>query len=388
MFIPYPPRYAAFGTVFYLNPPFNDDVYLTLGDITIQNDAFCHIRCTNWSLGDPWMRDESLDMSLEVLCRDYDCDNHDIAIANSMISQICLFAAESEDSGPEEYSQYKDRFQDKRWIFLVVNDAIGSFQADCLQGNHWSLLAMDRIHRRTSYYDSLYLNDSQSRQRGLQISRGMLNILGEDPRIWGYQAQVHTPHQKYHNQFHHDDGACGPFVYKMTEMLIGHIKFYQSHHMEGECFLELSEDFPLYFRDQFHSLQVRHEIQRRIARWKSILDAPLMANNHDNSAISGQCVELNDSPVVHFEIPRRIGPRVHNSVVLKGENDARYEPNSDSSDSTNSHGSRLSETTAIFELSPYPQEVCADTEAHEQCEDGGVSIFGPECVEEYVPGGL
>ena len=304
-FVPHPGRYSAFCTIFQLNPPFDSNVYLRLGDVTIQNDSFCHIRSTSWNHGEPWMRDESLDMALEVLCRDYNCENHGIAIANSMVSQICFFAAESEDSSPQEYSQYRARFENKSWIFLVINDAIGGVESDCLQGNHWSLLAIDRIHYTVSYYDSLFLDDEQSRHLGFQIGRGMLKILQEDVKNWRYRIQQYTPHQNYHNQFDYDDGACGPFVYKMTEVLIRRIKLHQSRGEENECSLELCEDFPLDFKNQFHSFLVRREIQKRIARWKAIVDAPFFAYNHDHEAIRGECVELDDHPVIEFEIPRR-----------------------------------------------------------------------------------
>lgn len=82
-------------------PPFDADVYLELGAVMIHNDSFHYIGDTNWGNDrDPWMRDESLDMALETLRLDLKCDDHAIAIANSTVAQICLFAAESEDSCP------------------------------------------------------------------------------------------------------------------------------------------------------------------------------------------------------------------------------------------------------------------------------------------------
>ncbi|EUC49433.1 hypothetical protein COCMIDRAFT_63191, partial [Bipolaris oryzae ATCC 44560] len=304
-FVPHPGRYPAFMTMFQLHPRFDSNVYLRLGDITIQNDAFCHIKSTSWDHGEPWMRDESLDMALEVLRRDYNCENHGIAITNSMVSQICLFAAESEDSSPQEYAQYRARFENKAWIFLVINDAIGGVENGCLQGNHWSLLAIDRIHHTVSYYDSLFLGNDHPRHLGFQIGRGMLKILGEDVKNWQYRIQQYTPHQNHHNQFSFDDGACGPFVYKMTEVLIKRIKLCQLRGEEDECFLDLCEGFPLDFKRHFHSFLVRCEIQRRIARWKGIMDAPHFADDRDRQAIRGDFVELDDSPVIDFEIPRR-----------------------------------------------------------------------------------
>lgn len=386
-FIPHPRRYFAFSTMYQLSPPFDSNVYLKLGDITIQNDAFYHIRSTSWNHGEPWMRDESLDMALEVLCRDYNCENHRIAIANSMVSQICLFAAESEDSNPQEYAQYRARFETKQWIFLVINDAIGSVENNCLQGNHWSLIAMDRIHCTVSYYNSLFLDDEQSRHLGFQIGRGMLKILGEDVRNWRYRIQQYTPHQDHHNQFDYDDGACGPFVYKMAEVLIRRIKRHQSRGDEDECSLELSEDFPMDFKNQFHSFLVRCEIQRRIARWKAIIYTPTFAYDHDQEAIRGECVELDDSPVVNFGIPRRPETLVDWFISLENQN---YNMLENSSDSDSSQGSCLSESTIVLALSPDPQEIYADGDTnHDQDEDRGGSILGLGIThEEPIPDGI
>ncbi|KAJ5058376.1 hypothetical protein J3E72DRAFT_376829 [Bipolaris maydis] len=386
-FVPHPGRYSAFYTMFLLNPPFDSNVYLRLGDTTIQNDAFCHIMSTSWNHGEPWMRDESLDMALEVLYRDYNCENLGIAIANSMVSQICLFAAESEDSNPQEYSQYRARFENKSWIFLVINDAIGGVENDCLQGNHWSLLAIDRIHYTVSYYDSLFLDVDQPRHLGFQIGRGMLKILGEDVKNWQYRIQQYTPHQNYHNQFRYDDGACGPFVYKMTEVLIRRVKVYQLRGEEDKCFLELCEDFPLNFKKQFHSFQVRREIQRRIARWKAIMDASHFAYNHDHEAIRDDWVELDDNPVIEFEIPRRQETPVDWPTSLEDQN---YNMLESSSDSGSSRGSCLSETTIVLALSPDPQEIYADGDTnHDQDEDRSGSIFGLGIThEESTPGGI
>ncbi|EUC32319.1 hypothetical protein COCCADRAFT_99000 [Bipolaris zeicola 26-R-13] len=386
-FIPHPRRYSAFSTMYQLSPPFDSNVYLKLGDITIQNDAFYHIRSTSWNHGEPWMRDESLDMALEVLCRDYNCENHRIAIANSMVSQICLFAAESEDSNPQEYAQYRARFETKQWIFLVINDAIGSVENNCLQGNHWSLIAMDRIHCTVSYYNSLFLDDEQSRHLGFQIGRGMLKILGEDVRNWRYRIQQYTPHQDHHNQFDYDDGACGPFVYKMAEVLIRRIKRHQSRGDEDECSLELSEDFPMDFKNQFHSFLVRCEIQRRIARWKAIIYTPTFAYDHDQEAIRGECVELDDSPVVNFGIPRRPETLVDWFISLENQN---YNMLENSNDSDSSQGSCLSESTIVLALSPDPQEIYADGDTnHDQDEDRGGSILGLGIThEEPIPDGI
>ena len=271
-----------------MDVPFDTNVYLRLGDITIHNDAFFSIGCTNWDDGgDPWMRDESLDMALETLSRDFDCSDNGIAIASSMVSQICLFAVNSDDSSPQEYAEYQARFWDKQWIFVVVNDATGRADTYSLQGNHWSLVVIDRIHRKTYYFDSLFITDSSSQNMGREISRGMLKILGEDINLWRYLPQFNSPHQTIDNRFRGDTGACGPFVYKMTEMLIQHIRAAQLQGGEELCNVELYDGFQSYFRDHFHSRDVRHDIQKRIAHWKAVINASSIANGHDWDGILG-----------------------------------------------------------------------------------------------------
>jgi hypothetical protein len=313
LFPPFPARYAAFASTWHLHPPFNTEIYLELGDATIRNDAFAFITTTEheWGL-EVWMRDESLDMALEVLRRDSDCDAHGIAIANSTMAQICYFANFSEDSAPQEYDEYKARFRDKNWIFLVVNDAIGGMDNDGRSGSHWSLVAMDVKWKRAYYYDSLFPNSNYHLDMGRDISLGMLKILGEHIRQWKYIPQYDCPNQNWHNQFKYDAGACGPFVYKMTEILVNKIKAYRQANREDECHINVGWEYRAQFKDVFHSLEVRKIIQRKIAHWKGLAEARDEADRLDYNAVrDAPDVTLIDGPVVQFEapLPRLFVPR-------------------------------------------------------------------------------
>jgi hypothetical protein len=146
---------------------------------------------------------------------------------------------------------------------------------------------------------------------GRSISLGMLNILGEDPSQWSYLPQTNSPNQNWHNLCKDDGGACGPFVYKMTQMLITLIKRVQLQGHEHECNLEIDWAFASHvFHPQFHSGNVRRKIQARILRRYHMSQASALADQHDYYAIQDADVVLEDGPVVTFEIPSHQQPPV------------------------------------------------------------------------------
>ncbi|EOA90235.1 hypothetical protein ACJQWK_07644 [Exserohilum turcicum] len=407
--VPHPGRYAGLGKMFQLYPPFDEKMYLELGDATICNYTFRNIICTDFKNGDPWMRDESLDMALEILRRDTDCDNYDIEIANSMMSQICYCARKDEDYKPQEFSEYRARFEDKRWIFLPVNDAIGT---NVDGGIHWSLIILDRNHKKIYYVDSLFVDDAVYQNLGYEISAGMLRILGEDLDSWTFEPQKYTPNQILDNLAFSDAGPCGPFVFKMTEYLVTYIKFYQLRGIEDQCSLTLSQGFPSFFRNYFHSAHIRTDIQKRIAHWKAIDVASRIATAHDQEVLADTSVELGNSPVIDLEIPRRTEAlaecRAHQSSVSEHiEHDhlhRRHWDNlgeyyllaqrgddvipgdcSDSGDSTETFSSANSRVSA---WQSDPREYGDIVEDYGQDEDGGIYIYGAESRgEESLSGG-
>lgn len=284
--LPDPRRHMALNNFFACLPPFNDEIYLELGDATIRNDAFRYIEFGDGSYGiEAWMRGESLDMAMEILKREQRCDAYSIDIANSNNAQIFYMAAMCNDGSGQAYDNYRARFRNKRWIFVVVNDAFGGVESDDTKGSHWALIALDRRTKCVHYYDSLYLLYQSNQAIARDVGKGLLLILEEDIHRWHFQPEWHCPNQTRDNLCTEDIGPCGPFVYKMTEMLICMIKQNQTADGEGESGLRLLSGFSQYFGRIFNSHHVRWGIQRAMIFWKCHLDLPRFVYEHDQTAL-------------------------------------------------------------------------------------------------------
>ena len=323
------------------DPPFNEEIYLELGDATIRNDAFHYISTTGYTdSNEAWMRGESIDMALEVLRRDTNCPAYSIDIANSNSGQVFYLAAMCGNGSGKEYDMYRDRFYDKRWIFVVINDAFGGVESNGTKGTHWSLIAMNRNDRIVHYYDSLFMEWKGNRRIGADVGKGLLHILNEDISTWTFSPEWHSPHQSNDNMFEEDIGPCGPFVYKMTEVLIHHIELLQDQGKESECSLNLRNDFREGFKLQFHSQQVRVSIKAAIARWKCRVDSQNRIDYHDQIAVHDETTllwseypETTITPTASFESiqrqisdwmrrrdhPRTPSPRCEGSVESQNE---------------------------------------------------------------------
>lgn len=248
-------------------------------------------------------------------------------------------------------------------------------------------------------------------ERGGEIGLGMLKIIGEDHKHWNFHPQANTPNQLRHNQFRFDSGACGPFVFRMAEILIHYIKQCQFRGTEDRCKLQLSTNFPWEYKSSFDSLMIRFDIKKRIARWRARTIAPNIANNYDWSVIRGTGVELEDSPVVRVEasrklkapiphkprkeikhvqyIRRSLTPNKKLPTILEDEDDVVQESSSSSSSSEISSD----EATVVDEISE-PVQVDIRTESDEEeegeiveeeylddDEDGGIIISNLEYIE-------
>ncbi|KAI4960830.1 hypothetical protein J4E86_002455 [Alternaria arbusti] len=361
--LPHPARYTAFAPAFFnhLEPPHNEGVFLTLGDVTLHNDAFNYIGATNARIygQEVWMRDESLDMALEVLRHDYDCDAHKIGIANSTVAQICYFAQVSGYSA--EFEQYRSRYADKNWVFIVINDGIGGVENNGYGGLHWSLAVLDRVSKKCYYFDSLFVKLKYYQDLGRDMSMGMLHILDENPEDWRYLEQFNSPDQNENNRFKDDGGACGPFVYKMSHLLILAIKRCQLEGREDHCDLKLPSDFAESFGEDFHSQEVRYEIQRRIARWAHKELSSRYADEWDRAQIQGTDAVLDDGPVVAFEVPRRSSRSIHSgrnatsgnsyhSPITLEDDDANYAVHGNRRDSLDSNVASAGGDTSVVDL--------------------------------------
>ena len=359
--LPHPARYTAFAPAFFGQPDHNEGVFLTLGDVTLHNDCFNYIGATNARIygQEVWMRDESLDMALEVLRHDYDCDAHKIGIANSTVAQICYFAQISGYSA--EFEQYRSRYADKNWIFIVINDGIGGVENNGYGGLHWSLAVLDRVSKKCYYFDSLFVKLKYYQDLGRDMSMGMLHILDENPEEWRYLEQFNSPDQNENNRFKDDGGACGPFVYKMSHLLILAIKRCQLEGREHHCDLKLPSDFAESFGEDFHSQDVRYEIQRRIARWAHKESSSRYADEWDRAQIQGTDAVLDDGPVVVFEVPKRSprsshsgrnatsGNSYHSPITLE-DDDANYVDHRNRRDSLDSNVASAGGDTSVVDL--------------------------------------
>jgi hypothetical protein len=248
------------------------------------------------------MTDEGLNMALEMLRRELKCDNHAIGVANSNMTQCFQVALACKDAESQHYDEYRIMFGNKRWIFCIVNDASGSFDQ---HGTHWSFVVVDRVHRTAHYIDSMFVFNTAAQKLGCDISLGLLKILGEDESQWRYYPEMNSPHQNWHNGYSHDAGACGPFVFKMTEILVETIEEYQAVGREHECSMRIPSGYHLQFKKIFDSWDVRQDIAHRMVRWKTYTDSVALAAKHDQAAVIGEDVVLLDTPAT---APPRPGP--------------------------------------------------------------------------------
>lgn len=296
--LPNASRHYALSFPQFARPPINDDIYLELGTTTIQNDAFHYIKATDLARDgrEVWMRGESLDMAFEVLRLDKRWEEHSIDFANCNTAQVFYFAYHFKDAHERTYDEYRARFHNKKWVFIICNDAFGAESNEDTSGTHWSLLAMDCVHKRVHYYDSLSMYSEGQRDLACNVSQGFFQILGEEPAVWGYSPEYNSPNQYQHNQYSKDGGACGPFVWKMAGILTDRILDYIEAGAEKYCYLDLSPDFPSQFESVFHSLNDRLEIQSGIARWKAYSESSRVLREHDQAAIQGTDVELLQEP--------------------------------------------------------------------------------------------
>jgi hypothetical protein len=301
--LPNPLRYQHFNEVPANNPPHDEGIYLEHGDSVIRNKEFNDM--LDYAGYEAWMRDGSLSTALELLGLSTDCGNHGIAIVNSNMSQVFLTGAQFGDTHETGYDLYRERLKDKRWIFVPINDGMGGGYGG---GSHWSLVIMDRIHKCGFYYDSTGVNSNKMIEvLGCDASRGLLLILREDLQNWYWLPQEHSPSQWWDNLFKNDRGPCGPFVWKMTSLMIDKIIASQSVGDEVNCDLSLSYNYPRWFKSQFNSLYVRMEMQALIVHYKVEEDAARLVEEHDQAAIEQAAIE-GEKVVLSNEMPAVFGP--------------------------------------------------------------------------------
>lgn len=316
---PEPLRYRELNIRARRPPPHDDETYLAIGDSVLPNTDFNYM--LDCSEGEAWMRDSALGMSLDVLQHVLECHKYGISIISPNAAQIIYLAARCDDADEASYDVYRHRLQDKRWIVLPINDGIGAYS----DGTHWSLVIVDRVHKIGFYYDSMGVNYHNRIQRlACDVSRGLLMVLREELLDWNFLPQEESPNQWWDNQFNHDRGACGPFVWKMVKLMIEKIIEYQLNGHEADCDLSLPRGFPRYFKSMFDSWLVRLEMQQFIKWVKTDQESLMSTEEHDQTAVEGENVVMSrERPAVYLEAER---PASEGSTDASSEDEQDQDP--------------------------------------------------------------
>ena len=291
MRFPSPFRYTDLSMKIAYAPPDNDDTYLELGDATLSNFHF--LRMCNMIDYHAWMEDEGLNMSLESLRQNKKCADHHIDVISTNLVQVLYMTFRLQDHNDPHWNKNKERWNDKRWIFIPINNGISGEEAETLSaGSHWALVIMDRVHKRAFYYDSMGIKDDAIQLIAYHVTIALLKVLAEDMGLWKWKPQEYTPNQWRDNQTEGDVGPCGPFVWQMCRIMIDQIIEHQLHDQEQGCDLRLDSSFPSWFGKQFASYHVRLAMYHLVAHYKCRQVPMRLIDEHDQAAIQGEDVVL------------------------------------------------------------------------------------------------
>lgn len=90
----------------------------------------------------------------------------------------------------------------------------------------------------------------------------------------------------------------------MIKMLVDHIICAANAGKEELCTLRLDSDFPGFFYESFHSLDVRQCMQRSVAAKQRQMQAERLVERHDREVIGDEEVEVLDESLAVFELPQ------------------------------------------------------------------------------------
>jgi hypothetical protein len=255
-----------------------------------------------------YMRDDGLDMALKVLFHNISAPAHGIAICTSVDSQVCM---DPSLGGKEDYPT---RFGQCNWIFMPINDGMAEqmrpeseeHATEQVQGSHWALVAIDRIHKVIHYMDGMNKHDERWLALAHHVASNMLHAIGEVPcPAWRIVEELYAPHQWIHNSFGtHDEGPCAPYVYHLIGTLAARIIAYRDAGAEAYCELVPDPQFQAQFQTHFDSYHVRNNMQRSIWEWKEMLEADDLALAHDREATRDVTADIVDPPLDASEVPR------------------------------------------------------------------------------------
>lgn len=243
-------------------PPMNDETYLDFADASITNSQFHYFMHTAGE--EAHMQDYCLDMALKIL--EHKSTATHISIASTFESQI-FYSAAKDTNGLGVYST---KFANAKWIFIPINDGMAGNLNDVVQGAHWSLLVLNRIGKTAHYFDSLFVESPKYHQLADTVFRGIVNVLGEDVNHWVAKVEFNSPNQAEHNLCTQDAySSCGPFVYEMTNYLLGGIEQVQRLGIEDQAKLDLDDSFPRWWGTQWDSRLTRSQMQDSVAQMKN-----------------------------------------------------------------------------------------------------------------------
>ncbi|KAJ4360776.1 uncharacterized protein N0V89_001343 [Didymosphaeria variabile] len=278
---PDPLRYRILHRWGYVLPPVNDDTYAHIGNALLSNEDIWSIMQLTGIYS--WYRDTVLDAALELTSLYYDGETNGIAVASSTTAQCVQFAATGvDDAAMIELRAYKTMFDDKKWIFVPLNDGMGGTSAEEVRGGHWALLAIDRPNKRAHYIDGLFswAVDWQNIAQSLALAFG--NLLGDGK--YDFYVEQNAPHQWNHNSFGSaDSGPCGPYVVKMVQTMMHHIYHSQLHGVEDQISLHL--EYGMSFLFIFNSFEERQSLVYTLAGFKASQVANDRAMKHDDMVL-------------------------------------------------------------------------------------------------------
>lgn len=294
--LPDPLRHRELHRWGRIYPPMDEDTYLTIGNASLTNEDFHTIRSLSGM--QCWYRDTVVDAGLELVTLKYDTEANGIAIASSTIAQCVQFAASATSQAElDQLSAYKAMFEDKKWIFVPLNDGIGATSAEALQGNHWALLAINRPHKKAHYIDGLYSRNREWQEIARMFAGAFEVLLSEKYQFF---VEDYTPNQFRDNSCNISDGGpCGPYVVKMIAELTRKIRQYQE---EGnEASVQLHVDIGMAQGFNFNSMHERMSLMYTLASVKASQVANERANIHDNAVLD--FVELRDPAPLLYDCP-------------------------------------------------------------------------------------
>lgn len=287
--LPDPLRYRELHRWGNIAPPRTEDRYIEVGDITITNNDFFSIIQMRYP--DCWFRDTVLDIGLELVSLYFECAQNRICIASSLTAQ-CIRTAGDREMGDDmsDLSEYQAVFTDKDFIFVPLNDGYdGDPSKAGIHGEHWALLAVNRISGTSHYIDSLFKTSPDWQRLARQISRAISNLLGQP---LSFRIEWHAPHQNMHNMTQSDDGPCGPFVLFMVKKYTATVRRMQNRGQASFVDFGLGPQTPNVISREFNSYTLRWDLVYTLAGARASKIADEKRREHDAAALAGANVEV------------------------------------------------------------------------------------------------